>query len=656
MTVQQAPAPRQEPALRAPIPALSRHLGSALGLLLLATSAWASEFPDYVYLAELLRQSTEIRLWEERYWHILLHYRRNVWGGYTSEADDPDFFLAPTGKFDPRAELEATLTHLFSSDLVGRSRQPAQCAFPGRYHWLKEKLAIDETRLPSLPCERLRTWLAELNPQSVTLIFPSAFMNNPASMFGHTLLRIDQKGQTEQTRILAYTINFAAEVTSSNPIAFAVFGVTGGFKGHFSILPYYLKVLEYRDLENRDIWEYRLSLTESQITRMLRHAWELTNAYFDYFFFKENCAYQLLALLESADPDLHLTDRFVFWTIPADAIRVVAEQPGLVRDIAYRPARSTVIRRKAATLSADERRWLRRIVADTQALASEEFARLPADRRALVLDTASDYLLYRSVTDVDRTTLYKDRNREVLTTRSGLRVQSPVFTVPPFTTPPEQGHKTSRAGVAVGWRNDELFEELNVRAGYHDLLDPQTGYTPDAQIEVLGFSIRHYERRDQVRLERFTLANILSLSPIDSLFQAPSWKISAGMQTLSRPDCRLCSNGNLNGGIGAAFETLFWRREVYFAFAELDANYGPAFEERHRVGGGGTIGLLADLTDRWRLLASSTYLRFPLGERSEDIRVSVGQRYTVQRNLALRLEFNHRNHDDELLFTVHAYF
>lgn len=31
-------------------------------------------------------------------------------------------------------------------------------------------------------------------------------------MFGHTFLRIDQVGQTEQTRILAYTINFAAEV------------------------------------------------------------------------------------------------------------------------------------------------------------------------------------------------------------------------------------------------------------------------------------------------------------------------------------------------------------------------------------------------------------------------------------------------------------
>jgi hypothetical protein len=35
---------------------------------------------------------------------------------------------------------------------------------------------------------------------------------------------------------------------------------------------------------------------------LLMHAWELGNASFDYFFFKENCSYHLLSLLEYADP------------------------------------------------------------------------------------------------------------------------------------------------------------------------------------------------------------------------------------------------------------------------------------------------------------------------------------------------------------------
>ena len=149
---------------------------------------------------------------------------------------------------------------LFRSDeLVGRSKQPAQCAFIARYHWLDEHLRLDPERLPPQRCERFENWYAELNPDAITLIFASAFMNNPASMFGHTLLRVDQKDQTEHTRILAYTINYAADVPPDPGLMYAVYGIGGGYRGYFSTVPYYLKVQEYGDIENRDLWEYRLN-------------------------------------------------------------------------------------------------------------------------------------------------------------------------------------------------------------------------------------------------------------------------------------------------------------------------------------------------------------------------------------------------------------
>ena len=204
-----------------------------------------------------------------------------------------------------------------------------------------------------MACERFDRWFADFEAQSITLIFPSAFLNNPASMFGHTLLRVDQKGQTEQTRILAYTINYAATclLTPEWPIRSVEF--SAGTADTSRRYPYYLKVQEYRDIENRDIWEYRLNFTEAQVRRLLMHAWELGNASFDYFFFKENCSYHLLALLDYADPTLHLTDEFLFWTVPADTVRLIASKPGLVSDIAYRPSRSNVIRRKRESLPAE---------------------------------------------------------------------------------------------------------------------------------------------------------------------------------------------------------------------------------------------------------------------------------------------------------------
>ena len=637
-------------------PPLRKQAGLAPAFLLLAATAGAIEPPDNFYLADLVHRATEAKLSEERYWHLLLHYRKNLISGFTSEQDDPGFFLASNGKTDPQAELNATLAQFFSTDLVGRSRQPAQCAFVARYQWLKEKLSFDDNRLPPQPCDRFHRWYVDFDAESVSLIFPSAFMNNPASMFGHSLLRIDQKGQTEQTRILAYTINYAADVPPDAGVEYAIRGIFGGYRGYFSTIPYYLKVQEYRDIENRDIWEYRLNFSEGQLRRMLMHAWELGNASFDYYFFKENCSYHLLSLLEVADPTLSLRDRFLFWTVPADTVRLLTEQPGLVKDIAYRPSRSTQIKRKRAVLSDEERGWLGHIVEDPSLAKSDEFKRLTPDRQAFVLDLASDYLRYRSVTDEAKAESYREKNRAVLIARSQLKIKSEDFRIEPFTGPPEQGHRTSRASLGVGWRNDELYEELTVRAGYHDLLDPDPGYTPDAQIELLAASLRHYERIDQVRLERFTFANVLSLSPMDSLFKSPSWKINAGLQTVQHNTCRLCSNGNFNGGVGAAAESRLLNREVYFAFAEAEANVSHAYEENHRIGGGGTVGLLTNLTDRWKVMLTTSYLRYALGERSDDFRWFVGQRYTLRQNLAVRLEYNHRDHDNDVLFTVQAFF
>ena len=608
------------------------------------------------YLAQLIGQAVEARLAEAREWHLLLHYRKTVLEGYTSEQDDPGFFMSPDGKTDPQAELDATLKQFFSDELVGRSKQPAQCAFIARYAWLRNQLHFDEARFPPEACERFERWFADFEAQSITLIFPSAFLNNPASMFGHTLLRVDQRGQTESTRILAYTINYAADVPPDAGMAYPIRGILGGYRGYFSTIPYYLKVQEYRDIENRDIWEYRLNFTEQQVRRLLMHAWELGNASFDYFFFKENCSYHLLALLDYADPTLHLTDEFLFWTVPADTVRLISSKPGLVSSVAYRPSRSNVIRRKRESLPVGERELAHRITQDLGELTSPGFAQLNLPQQAFLLDLASDYLRYRIETTDSPPPELRDRNRAVLTARSQLRIPSREFTVVPFAKQPEVGHKTSRASVGAGWRNNDTFEEVTMRAGYHDLLDPEVGYTPDAQIELASLTARHYNRVDQTRIERATLANVLSLSPIDSVFHAPSWKINVGMQTIKHQGCQLCSNGVMSGGIGGAMESRLLNRELLFAFAEAEANYSPAYQERHRIGGGGTAGMLADVSDRWKLMATGTYLKYALGEKSDDIRWFVGSRYILTQNWALRLEYNHRDHDNDISFTVQAFF
>jgi len=609
---------------------------------------------DPSYLAELIERAITAHLADEREWRVLLHYRKNLWGGFSSMQDDPGFFMAADGKTNPQAELAATLTKFFSDELVGRSKQPAQCAFVARYHWLKDKLQFDDRRLPAQPCERFWRWFNEFNAESISVIFPTGFMNNPSSMFGHTFLRIDAKGQTPYTRILAYTINYAAEVPPDEGPAYAFKGIFGAYPGYFTTIPYYLKVQEYRDIENRDIWEYRLNLTEQQVRRLLMHTWEMGNAYFDYFFFDENCSFHILSLIEAAEPSIHLLDRFPFYTIPVDTVRLLAES-GLVGEVVSRPSRSTLVRRKREAMTGEERVWLNRLIRDPAALRAERFRSFSIEQQAFVLETASDYLLMRGSGGPEGEP-FREKNRSILAARSQLKVAPKEIPIEPYVKQPDLGHGTSRIGFGAGWRNDRAFEEINVRAAYQDLLDPDYGYTPNAQIEVMSFAVRHYHNQSQARLERFSPVNMISISPIDSLFMAPSWKLNLGMNTINLGSCQLCTNGYFNGGVGGAVETHLLGKQIFYAMGEVEADASKAYEDSYRIGGGGSVGMLTDITDRWKLVASTTYLQYPLGDKSHDWRWFVGQRFSLTTNLAFRIEYNHRSHDNDVLATLHMYF
>ena len=78
------------------------------------------------YLSELMNRAAQKKLSGQRYWRLLLHYQKNIFGGYTSLADGPGFFMSPNGRTDPQAELEATLAKCFSDELVGTSQQQPQ--------------------------------------------------------------------------------------------------------------------------------------------------------------------------------------------------------------------------------------------------------------------------------------------------------------------------------------------------------------------------------------------------------------------------------------------------------------------------------------------------------------------------------------------------
>jgi hypothetical protein len=589
---------------------------------------------DEAYLAELTARARALGLAGRPEWRKLLHYVPDIGGaGVHSLVDSPGFFNAPGGKADPQAELEATLASFYQEIPETAERQSPQCAFVARYAWLDEQLGFDPKRLPRLECRRYREWRAALNARGLTLVFASAYLNNPASMYGHTLLRVDARDQDERTRLLAYTISFAANTDETNGLVFAVKGLLGGYPGTYAMLPYYLKVREYSDLENRDLWEYELNLTEAEVDRVLRHAWELLPAYWAYYFFDENCSYHLLRLIQVARPELDLAAPFQWWALPTDTVRAVTAEPGLTAKATYRPASATLIAQRAASMSDEERRLTKELSVRSTGVNDPRLTALPAPRAAAVLEASHDYVEYRRAsgkTDVADARLLA---RELLLARS--RIDAPSQAPAPRPPArPDEGHASSRTSLGLGTQARRDFAELRLRPTYHDILDPGEGYVPGAQTEFFHFNFRRY-RGGGTQLESLVPIDILSLSPRDQFFQSWSWKAAAGWRrSLARDGTRPLQVA-ADGGAGAA-----WGSGERMAYAMLDGalRVHSRLDDGHAVGAGASAGLLFDLGPRVRVHGYARALRHFIGENDTPGAIGLESRFSLARDFALRFD------------------
>ena len=572
------------------------------------------------------------QLANDPFWISLGHYEARTLGGWRSYVSDDKFFIAPDGAQHPDAELRATVEALYSPLSLG-DKHP-QCVYPARTRWLKAQLNLND--LPPAPCAEFTQWFKDVAPHSTVMIFPAAYLNSPSSMFGHTLLRIDQADvQSNKTALLSYAINFGAYIEGSdNSILYAWKGLAGGYPGLFALVPYQEKLSEYRSLENRDLWEYRLNLTPVETQRMVEHVWELKQIQFDYFFFDENCSYRLLELLQVARPGLQLTTQFPLTAIPTDTVKAVKEA-GLVESIEYRPSRERELLDRAKVLDPEEQQWVLQVSADQKQLQNPDFKALPKARQALIIDAAYRLERYRA-NGLERDTDRSQRSFELLRAINQnpapeLDVEKPEL--------PENGHESRTWQLGVGSRDDKAFAEYGLRMAYHDLNDNAPGFPLGAQIEILQLKLRQYEG-NHWQIQQLDLANIRSLTPRNDLLKPWSWQVGGGLERVLGKHGDETLVTHVNGGAGGTWQLA--DDVLGFALGTVRVEHNNDFAAFVSPAAGFNTGLL------WRnpignlsLEAKGDY--FTNGEIRRTL--SLNQQWELSRNLGLRLtaqrEFSH---------------
>jgi Domain of unknown function (DUF4105) len=605
------------------------------------------------YVEQLVARAHELKLADQPQWRKLLHYRLGLFGkgflggGYTSEADGRRFFLSERGKVDPQGELDATLRGLFLPlSAASSKRDPDEhplCRFPARFLFLRGALGIDPRRLPVQRCPKAERFLSELDPGSLTLIFSAYYLNNPASAFGHTFLRINKRNNLavgERRELLDFGIDYSADVDTGNAVIYAIKGLTGMFPGTFKRIPYWYKVRTYNDYESRDLWEYELDLTPAQLTLLSAHLWELGQTYFDYYYLSENCSYHILSLIEVANPELQLLDAVVTPVIPADTVKALYKYPSLVRRVGFRPSLRRQFDARVVALDSEQRDLVEELAADAEhALPSS----LGNTRAIAVLDAAADLVDVLYARDlVHRTDSDAARHKQRLLERRAtiLEPSRPVSIEPPVNERPELGHGSRRVGLGTATSHERWALSLEVRLALHDLADPTPGYPEYSAIEFMRARMQFWAP-SRFELEDASFIRVTSLSAQTRFDRKISWEFDVGGTTIDDAACDHCLMAHVSGGAGLGFE-LFDRGLSVYAMGYGTFGWAPDiagfYDSELRMGIGPGGGMRIRLSEGLILLGTGRWLWLPKQEPNQTYRIDAQLRLRVLRELTLGVE------------------
>ena len=495
-----------------------------LSIALLSLVPMASTSADS--LSVLQRKAQDSHLGLHPQWLNLLHYKAKHLSpsGYVSYVDDDKFFYSTRGDSSPESELDETLAAFYRTDTVDDSH--ALCRFPARFSWLKNQLGIDMKSLPNVVCQEYDDWRRMIRAKQATLVFPAYYLNSPSSMFGHTLLRLDVADEDEGSEWLSFAISFGADVREGdNTLEYAYRGLSGGYQGLFSVMPYYNKIQEYNTLENRDIWEYHLNLSEIEVDRMVAHLWELKEIEFDYYFFDENCSFRLLELLEVARPGIELTDYFGVNAIPVDTVRAIVAE-GLTDEVEYRPSQAVVLKDRLSKISQKNKKLVKRISLNPDVAEEDEFKSLPEAQKKKIITAAYKYLRFKQTKKARDKKVAHD-SYQLLT----LINKYPEDKAEKLAAPvrPDKGHHSRRLSVGGGERDEKAYAAVGLRMAFHSLEDRAEGFLEGAQINMFNMQASVDEEGD-LHLKQFDIIDIISLTPRDDFFKPLSWKVYTGLE------------------------------------------------------------------------------------------------------------------------------
>ncbi|AZZ38071.1 hypothetical protein CIK05_15100 [Bdellovibrio sp. qaytius] len=495
------------------------NLAIFIFLVVKAPLVWGFSFSENSRserLQNYLNIARQEKLWTDPQWLALGHYEKKYFS-YTSPFTE-GLFLDADGAKSPEKELLKTIELLY-----GENDQKLQCHYLARAQWLNQILRIDSQDI--LPCEERQAWKKQLNVQGVSLIFAASDMGNASSSFGHTFLKLINPENAANKDLIDYGINYAADADPREGALYPIKGLFGLYTARFTLLPYHQKIREYINLEGRDIWEYNFNFTAEETDFLVNHLIEMENARAPYYFFSDNCSYQILKTLEVVRPDLKLSQEFQYFTIPIDTVKKLTRVPSpLFVSRKYKKSLKTDYLESFAKLGVLQKKALD--IAVTKLSIPDDYELAPLEK-AQVYETAMKYYSLQAFTtnkDFDNEKYQLFLKRAAM----GMVAGADYVSKP---EPPEDSHDSSALYFGVGQSDFKskniTYTSLKFRHALHDLEQQDFGTVAFSQNEMAAIEARYLNTDGDAKdfhIYKFTVLDLINLNPVTQLDKNFSWK------------------------------------------------------------------------------------------------------------------------------------
>ena len=291
-------------------------------------------------------------------WRQLLYFNKE------SEIKDKKYFLSEIGNLDPKAELLATINAYKEEN----SDNDPVCLFPARYYFLSKYISFPKYKKINDGCTNLKKWQPIKNTDNISLVLVSGYISNPASTFGHSLIKLNNK----ESGLFDTSINYGALVPDNeNTLTYIYKGLTGGYEAGFSDKYFYEQDLMYSNKEYRDMWEYKLNLTSEQKDLMLLHLYEVLTRKFDYYFLSRNCGYRVSEILNLVSNEKSINQDL--WYLRVETFDFLeTKEKELIKSIKYIPSNKKVFNSYFEKLTEKEKLGVKEFIRNNTLLELNE--------------------------------------------------------------------------------------------------------------------------------------------------------------------------------------------------------------------------------------------------------------------------------------------